>query len=335
MKAVVLNKTGGPKVLQIEDVPNPELTPDGVKIDISFSGINYADLLSRQGRYRWSPKRPYILGLEASGTVSEVGDNVTRFKKGDKVLTGVQHGAYAEEVVAPERQVFHSPSHFSDEHAASFIATWGTSWIGLTEMARVRSGERLLVHAAAGGVGTAAILLGNALGLEVYGTASSSNKREFIESLGATALTYDNFDTEMKNTPPDCVIETIGGDIYKRSFKLLSPMGRVILIGATGIQINKWNVLSWYKAWKAMPKTNIQRVIKYSKAFMGVHVGYLLEQVENINQFTNPLFELVSKNNLSPIVHQDHIFPMSKVADAHQFIHDRKNIGKVLLIPNK
>ena len=283
--------------------------------------------------YSWSPKRPYILGFEASGIVEEIGKKVTNIEVGDSVIAAAQTGGYAELNAVDEKLALGYPDHFNYKEAAAYIATWATAWLALQEMARVRKGERLLVQAAAGGVGTSAIILGKALGLEVYGTASTQRKRDFIESLGAHALTYENFDTELKDKPPNCVLESVGGDIYKRSNICLAPLGRIVLIGGSGIHVNKKNPFSLYKAWKALPKTNIAKVIKYSKGFMGLHIGRLIPQFDKLKHSLDHLNRLVSENEFRPIVSEEQIFNLADAGIAHQYIHDRKNIGKVLLKP--
>jgi NADPH2:quinone reductase len=317
----------------VSEVEDPIVKDNQVLVRTKYAGVNYADLLARQGLYSWSTKRPYILGFEASGIVEEVGKNVSQIAVGDKVIAAAQNGGYAELTAVDEKLALHYPDHFNFKEAAAYIATWGTAWIALYEMARVRSGERLLVQAAAGGVGTSAVLLGQALGMEVFGTASTQEKRDFIETLGATALTYENFDIDLIDKPPNCVIETIGGDVYKRSNICLAPMGRIVLVGGSGIQVNKWNPLSWYKAWRALPRTNIGKVIKYSKAFMGLHIGRLIPLLDQMQPSLTKLNQIVTENGFKPIIKDDQIFSLDQVSAAHQFIHDRKNIGKVLLKP--
>jgi NADPH2:quinone reductase len=331
VRAVVLDKIGNPDVLKVSEIEDPIVKDNQVLVRTKYAGVNYADLLARQGLYSWSTKRPYILGFEGSGIVEELGKDVKQVEVGDNVIAAAQNGGYAELNAVDEKLALSYPDHFNFKEAAAYIATWGTAWVALYEMARVREGERLLVQAAAGGVGTSAVLLGQALGLEVYGTASTPEKRKFIEKLGAKALTYENFDKDLKNSPPNCVLESIGGDVYKRSNICLAPLGRIVLVGGSGIQVNRWNPYSWYKAWRALPRTNIGKVIKYSKAFMGLHIGRLIPLLDQMRPSLDKLNKVVSDNGFKPIVREDQIFDLENASAAHQFIHDRKNIGKVLL----
>jgi len=152
MRAVVLDKTGKPEVLQESEIIDPIINDNQVLVRTKYAGVNYADLLARQGLYSWSPKRPYILGFETSGIVEEVGKNVSRVEVGDSIAAVGQTGGYAELNVVDEKLALSYPEHFNYQEAAAFMATWGTAWLALQEMARVRKGERLLVQAAAGGV---------------------------------------------------------------------------------------------------------------------------------------------------------------------------------------
>ena len=134
---------------------------------------------------------------------------------------------------------------------------------------------------------------------------------------------------------PDCIIETIGGDVYRRGFDALAPMGRIVLIGASGIQVNKWNPLSLYRAWKDIPRTKMSRVLRRSRAFMGLHIGYMLEDTDRLIPSWHKMLEIMIKNKLKPIFREAQIFPLSRVSEAHQFMHDRKSIGKIILDPSK
>ncbi len=332
MKAIVLSKCGSPDVLQISEVPDPHPTANELLVKIHYSGVNYADLLSRQCRYSWAPKLPYILGLEASGEVIEKGKDVRNFEVGDRVILGVQSGGYAQYITIQESLALPMPNHFNFQEGASFLATYFTAWIAMTEMARVREKEVMLVHSGAGGVGTAAIQLGNALGLDVHATTGSEHKRQKIKNLGAEPYSYDDFDQKMP-VKPNFILETMGGDVFKRSMKILAPMGRLVSIGATGIQYSKKNPISLFKAWRAIPRVSFRDLLRNSKGFMGLHVGYLRKYPEIIRPAWEKLKALVEEKDIHPVIHK--VFPLSDASKAHSFIHARKNIGKVILDPWK
>lgn len=340
MKAIVLEKTFfkfSSSKLIVSEVEKPSPKVNEILIKIKYSGVNFADILTSHGFYSWAPKRPSIMGLEAAGEVVEIGENVTNHKVGDRVFAGMQSGGYAEYATVDARFVFKPPAFYNWEEIVAFGGQWITAWIALHEMARVRPGEILLVHAAAGGVGSAALQLAQVHGMEVYGTCSPF-KKEVIQELGATYVSYDNFDNEMKemNKLPDCVIESIGGDIFKRSFLNLAPMGRLVTIGGTGIKPkNIWNLIELFKIWRKIPRVDMKQVLRDTRGFMGLHVGYLLNYAGKILPIWQNMINVIEKHEMRPIYRKEQIFPMSKAADAHKYMEDRKNIGKIILDPSK
>lgn len=337
MKAIVLNRTGRSDVLQVTDEDRPVPKKNEVLIKVKYAGVNYADILTRQGLYSWAPKRPNILGLEAAGEIVEIGNNVSLHNIGDKVFAGMQFGAYAEYVAVDEKFALKPPEFYNWEEIIAFGGQWLTAWVALYEMARVRPGENVLIHSAAGGVGTGAIILAKNLGLNVYGTCSP-HKKGIIEELGAIYVSYENFEIELKEKGViiDCVLESVGGEIFRRSFDNLGPMGRLVTIGGTGIKLkNKWNPFALFKAWKSIPKAKQSEVLRQSKAFMGLHVGYLLDHADRILSIWDDMIRLIEKHQLRPIYSADQIFPLSKAGEAHDFMDQRKNIGKIILDPSK
>ncbi len=335
MKAVVLHKTGGIDVLKISEVPQPEVGPDDCLIKIKYAAVNYADILSRQGIYNWQAKRPYILGLESSGTVEKIGNKVTKFKPGDKVVIGSKAGNYAEYISKNQNDILSAPDGFTFEQLACLCGNWLTAWAAFVEMARVREQEIALIQSGAGGVGTAAIQLAIAHHMKVYATASSVEKRDYIHSLGARALEYKNFDEVLRNENlPDVILEMVGGEVHRRSLTVLAPLGRMVSIGASGIKINKLNPFAWYRAWRDFPK--ISRGELNSQAYMTLHIGFLLEDHrDTIEPMWSNMISFMQKNNLRPIVQKNCVYPMSQVGLVHKLIDERKNIGRLLLDPSR
>ncbi|MHA2501937.1 MAG: quinone oxidoreductase family protein [Candidatus Kariarchaeaceae archaeon] len=335
MKAVVLEKSVSSQDLTVTEVDQPQPEDDEVLIKVKYSGVNYADILSRKGLYSWAGKRPYIMGLEAAGEVVETGKNVSDVEIGDRLVYGGQSGGYAEYLTVNQEYVLPAPENYTWEECAGFGVTFFTAWVAMHEMARVRPGETMLVHSAAGGVGTAAIQLGRVHGMQVFGTASQPHKRAKVEELGATAFSYDDFDTRLNEMEirPDMVLETVGGDVYRRSFDLLAPMGRTVLVGASSIKVNKWNPLSLYRAYKALPSARMSQVLRRSRGFMGVHLGYMLKKPDILKPSWERMLEVIAEHDLHPEI--DRVFPMSKVGEAHDWIDNRHNIGKVLLDPTE
>ena len=331
MKAIVLTKTGGPEVLKVSDVPDPTAGDYDCLIRIKCAGVNYADVLSRQGIYNWAGRRPYILGLESSGVVERSGKRVTKFEAGDAVVVGSKSGNYAELIAMHEDNVLKAPDGFTFEQSACLCGNWLTAWCAMFEMARVREGEIALIQSGAGGVGTAAIQLGLAHRLNVFATASTPLKRDYIAGLGANPLDYANFDTTLR---PDFILESVGGAVHRRSLKVLAPLGRMVSIGASSIKVNKRNPLDWYRAWRDYPA--VSRSDLNSQGYMTLHMGFLLEQSrERIQPMWSRMIAFMQQHGLKPILQKDSVYPMSQAAKVHRLLDTRRNIGRLLLDPSR
>jgi NADPH2:quinone reductase len=334
MKAILLKKTGGPEVLKVTSVADPSVGDRDCLIRIKFAGVNYADVLSRQGIYNWQGKLPYILGLESSGVVERTGRLVTRFKVGDAVVVGSKGGNYAELTSRPETDVLKAPEGLTFEQSACLCGNWLTAWCAMLEMARVRADEIALIQSGAGGVGTAAIQLGIAHRMKVFATASSQTKKDYIANLGAVPLDYSNFAEALKKIPPDFILESAGGDVHKQSLKVLAPLGRMVSIGASSIKINKLNPLDWYHAWRNYPA--VSRTDLNSQGYMTLHMGFLLEQSrDRIDPMWLRMIDFMQKHNLKPILQENAVFPMSEAGKAHELLDSRQNIGRLLLDPSR
>ena len=335
MKAVILEKFGSLEVLKVTEVPEPTGGSKDVLVRIKYAGVNYADILSRQGLYNWTGKLPYILGLESSGIVEKVGSEVQKTKVGDRVVVPAKSGNYAELISIPEDRLLPAPEGLSFEEAACLCGSWVTAWTALFEMARVRSGEVALIQSGAGSVGSAAIQLAVSLGMQVYGTTSTPNKMDYIKELGATPLSYDDFDKILeKSNKPDFILESVGGKVHSRSLNILAPLGRMVTIGASSIKVNKINPFSWYNAWKNLPRVKISDL--HSQAYMTLHIGFLLEDHrDKLVPIWTRMTQYMIEHNLKPIVKPECIFPMSEVRKAHRLIEERKNISKILLDPSR
>ena len=201
MKAFTLTKHGNPSVLKITEIPEPNPNAGEIRIKIKKIGINYAEILSRKGMYGWAPKLPYILGMEAFGEIDALGENVSHRQIGEHVIIGTQFGSYAEKILVKEQQALPVIESFSPEENAAFAVNYLTAWVSLFEMARLRSTDSVLIHAAAGGVGTAAVQLAKLFGCTVYGTAGNDEKIKLLSDLnidGAINYRTQDFEKEIK-----------------------------------------------------------------------------------------------------------------------------------------
>ncbi|MEP1094206.1 MAG: NADPH:quinone oxidoreductase family protein [Cyclobacteriaceae bacterium] len=334
MRAYQFHKSGKPEVLKIVELSDPTPGENEVKVKIVCIGINYAEILSRKGQYRWAPKRPYVPGMEAYGVVVEIGKNVSRFAVGEKVIVGQQYGGYAEFACVAEHLCFPAIASFSPEENAAYLVNFMTAWVALKKLCRVESEERVLIHAAAGGVGTAAVQIAKALGCHVFGTASKMEKLNLIKKLGADmAINYttqDFYEEIVKEGGKvDCVLEVVGGDVFKKSLELLNPFGRMAVIGFASINLKKWNPVSWWQTWKAAPKVQLIEMSKRSQGIYASHIGYLTDNTKVIAEIWDELEIFVQEHQLRPIVGKT--FDFEDLPSAHRYMESRESVGKIVV----
>jgi NADPH2:quinone reductase len=303
LKAVLLRQTGGPEQLELADVPDPEPRDGEVLVRVRAAGINFLDLLVRKGQYAQQPELPTIPGTEISGEVN-----------GRRVIA-LPDAAYAELVTVREDSLVPLPEGASFEEGASFLMTFLTAYIPLTRQVRLEPGATVLVHAAAGGVGSAAVQLARHMGAHVVATASSEEKREFALGLGAAeAYSYEDFPDHVR---ADVVLDPVGGDLVARSLKVLEPLGAHVLIGYAG---GSWEDLS--------PALLVGRNL----GLYGFYLGRLMRhRPELVQEATRDLMALWAHGAIRPIVGAT--FPLAEASEAHRLIEERKHVGKVVLVP--
>ena len=342
MKAVLLRRHGGPGVLRTSDVPAPSPSAGQVTVGVEAVGINYAEVLSRKGLYGWAPRLPYVLGMEACGRIEEIGAGVSKRRIGERVIVGAQSGCYAERVVVPAAQAFPALESYSLEENAAFAVNYMTAWISLMEMARLRPTDRVLVTAAAGGVGTATVQLAKAFGCRVYAAAGSDAKLGTLRDLGVNlAVSYGEpgfadrvraaTATADPDTPPgiDVVLEVVGGDVFSDSLDLLAPFGRIVVAGFASYQLRWWNPLSWWRTWRDMPRADVAGLAIASRGVLASHIGYLFKDPERVRRVWNELTTFVTDHAIRPVVGAT--FAFDEIAEAHRFMESRRSIGKIVV----
>lgn len=336
MKAYVLNKTGGPEVLKVDEVPRPQLGPGKVRVAVTTIGLNYAEIQSRKGLYGWAPKKPYIPGMEAYGEISEVGDAVTHLSPGQPVIVANQYGCYAQEVVVPATQALPVIEGFSPAENAAFAVQYMTAWVALKEICRIEAGQSVLIQAAGGGVGTAAVQLAVAQGCLVFGTASNQTKIDLIHSLGAElGINYREADftevirDQLDGRGVDAILEVVGGEVFQKSLGLLNPYGRLAVVGFASLNLNRLNPLSWWKTWRDIPRVSINKMAMRSQVVGASHLGYLLKDTERMLKIWSELRAFTMKHRIHPVV--GHEFTFEDMPQAHALMESRQSHGKIVV----
>jgi NADPH2:quinone reductase len=323
MKAIRIHETGGPEVMHLEEIETPTPKAGEILIKVAAAGINYADLAQRAGAYLTATRTPLTLGGEVAGTVAATGPGVTTPVVGTRVASISQHGGYAEYAIAQANMVIPIPPGLDFTHAAAFPIQSITAYQLLHESARIQPGESVLVHAAAGGVGTLAIQLAKLMGAgTVIGTASNAEKLDLIRRLGAgVAINYteQNWVEQVKNATGgkgvDIILEMVGGQIAEQSLQCLAPFGRMVVFGAASGQITQFS--------------GIQLMYK-NQAIIGYWLLSQTSRPERIAQAIMELMQYLSNGKLEIIVGQT--FPLEQAAEAHRAIAERKTTGKVVLL---
>ncbi len=334
MRAVVITKHGDPSVLQVQNRPDPG--PPGIgriQIAVAAAGVNFADHLARVGLYPSAPKVPSVVGYEVSGTITAVGAGIDPARIGERVIAGTRFGGYAEIVDVAASDVISLPSSLSFAQGAAVPVNYATAWAALLGYGSLRRGERVLIHAAAGGVGIAAVQLARAAGAVVHGTASPA-KHDRLRELGVDrAIDYRRKGWWKGLEPYDLVLDAMGGTSLRRSYALLRPGGRLAAYGVSAIQQGETRSLR-----TALPQVasmfrgfNLLKQLDESKTVIGLNMLGLWDDRGTLEPWTAPLSTLLIDGTIAPVVHS--AVPFADAPEAHRILAARENIGKVVLVP--
>jgi NADPH:quinone reductase-like Zn-dependent oxidoreductase len=343
MRAVVLTGTGGPEVLQVQERPDPAVGPGQIRIAVRAAGINFADTLARVGLYPDAPKPPCVLGYEVAGEVETVGEGVDDWKVGDRVVAGTRFGGQAELVSVPAEQVLPLPDRLSFEQGAAFPVNYGTAYAALILMGSMRRGDRVLIHAAGGGVGISATQIARNVGAEIFGTASPG-KHEAIRAQGVDhAIDYRSQDFEaevMRITDGegvDLIMDALGPTSFRKDYRLLRSGGRLVMYGLSensdnGVRSIPATLKSLAKMPLAtMPWWKSLMMMNENKGVFGLNMLSWWDREGNLDRVTEPLMADLEAGRLEPVVAE--AFPFDRAGEAHEFIAQRRNVGKVVLFP--
>ncbi len=340
MRQIWITKAGAPEVLEVKTAPDPDPSAGQLRIRVEASGINFADILGRMGLYPDLPAMPVVVGYEVSGRIDAIGPGVDPGWLGRDVFAMTRFGGYADVLCVPEKQVFVRPEGMSAGQGAAIPVNYFTAWQLVVVMGGLKAGETMLVHSAGGGVGIAATQIAKHIGATVIGTASIA-KHAALRRLGVDHLIdyrTDDFETRtreiMEGRGVELILDAVGGDSFKKGYRLLCPTGRLGMFGISSVATGKERrVVSVLRTIAGMPwfQFNPLSLINANKGVFGVNLGHLWGEVERIRGWGDQLLELWKKGVVAPQI--DRTFRFSEAAAAHHHIQDRKNIGKVLLVP--
>ncbi|HWZ35982.1 MAG TPA: NAD(P)H-quinone oxidoreductase [Mucilaginibacter sp.] len=324
MKAIVITQPGAPDVLQIAERPTPAFGPDEVLVKVAAAGINRPDIYQRRGNYPPPPGAPRdIPGLEIAGTITDVGEDVGRWKVGDKVCALVTGGGYAEYCNVPEGQCLPIPDRLDFVEAASLPETFFTVWSNVFDRGKLQPGESLLIHGGSSGIGVAAIQMAKALGSKVYVTVGSDEKSVFCVSLGADeGINYHtkDFVSEIKvitkDQGVDVILDMIGGSYTPRNLKCLADDGRLVMINAMGGKDAQVDLSLVMRKRLSISGSMLR---PRSAAFKAAIAASLEKNI----------WPLIASGQVKPVVNA--IFPAHQAADAHTLMESSQHVGKIVL----
>ncbi len=337
MRAVWITRWGGPEVLEVREAPDPEPKDGEVRIRVAATGLNFADIMARMGLYPDGPKAPCVVGYEVAGTVDAVGKGVTDLAEGDEVSSLTRFGGHADVVCAPQVNVRKRAEGMTAEQGAAIPVNYLTAYFMIHRMGSLHPGDAVLIHMAAGGVGLAAIELCKLVdGVTIFGTASPG-KHDFIRERGCHhPIDYRSKDyaeevrriTDGKGVR--LVLDPLGGKDWKKGYDLLRAGGRLMSFGfANMVGGERRSIIRALRQFLSVPKFSPIALMNDNRQVGGVNLGHLWDEPEMVGEMLEELARLFSAGKIAP--HVDKTFPLEQAAEAHRYIQERKNIGKVLL----
>jgi NADPH:quinone reductase-like Zn-dependent oxidoreductase len=333
MRAVEIPRYGPPSVLHVIERPDPVAAPGQVIVDVAACGVNFADTLARIGLYADAPKPPMVVGYEVAGTIASVGEGVDAARVGERVMAGTQFGGYASAVAVPATDAIRLPDRLSFEQGAAIPVNYSTAWAGLIGYGSLRPGEKVLIQAAAGGVGMSATQIAKRFGAEVWGTASPSKHDAIVANGVDHAVDYRKHNWWAGLPPFDLILDAIGGRQFRRSYKMLRAGGRLVAFGASSVSTGETRNYA-----KILPEAlpmlrgfNLIDQMQESKAVIGLNMLTLWKDRGTLEPWIAPLSELIEDGTVQPVVSD--AVPFDRAAEAHRIIAERRNVGKVVLTP--
>jgi NADPH:quinone reductase-like Zn-dependent oxidoreductase len=338
VRQVVIPRYGPPEVLTVREGPDPTPGPGEVRVRVGAAGINFADVAARMGLYPDAPPLPAVMGYEVAGRIDALGAGVSEFAVSEEVLAMTRFGGYSDVVCVPTATVLKRPAGMSVEEGAAMPVVYLTAWHCMVVMGNLRKGERVLIHSAGGGVGTAAIQVAKIVGAETFGTASAG-KHEALAKLGldhAIDYTREDFEERVRaltgGKGVHLVLDPVGGKSWKKGYRLLAPTGRLCAFGYSEMTAGRTrrSILKVLKELATLPRWSPLALMD-NRGIFGVNMGHLWGETALLREELAAILAHYEAGRLKPIV--DRAFPFAEAAAAHAFIQARKNLGKVLLTP--
>jgi NADPH:quinone reductase-like Zn-dependent oxidoreductase len=335
VKAVEIRRAGPPETLEAREVPLPQPGAGEVRIRVHRAGVNFADVLARQGIYPDAPKMPFVPGYEVSGIVDLAGPGVDGFRGGERVAAFTRFGGYAEWAVAKASFVVPLPAGIDFSVGAAVPVNFITAYHCLFHTGALFPGDRVLIHAAAGGVGLAAVQMAKGAGAVVFGTAGSAEKVAFLKVFGVDhPIDYqaEDFVEAVKNITDgegvDVILDSIGGQMLARDLRVLRPGGRIVSLGMA-VAMGKSRALMLRELMSA-PRLQPVKLLESSRGFFGVNVLRLFEHRPALGSaLLHKVFELAAAGKARPVIAGE--IPLGQASEAHRMLQERSTIGKVLL----
>jgi len=335
MRAVLLRRPGPPQNLRLEEAPDPVLRPGEVLLQNRAAGVNFADVLARQGLYPDAPQSPFIPGFESSGEVLALGEGVNGLQIGQRVLAFHTSGGYAERVSAPASNVIPIPDSLGSQSAVVLPLNYGTAYVALYRTGPVEPGMRVFLHAAAGGVGLAVIDLARRAGLEVVGAASSHFKRERLQAEGVRHVVDSrraHVDRVARNLYSkeggfDIIIDSVGGRSIGEGMRALRPGGRLVSCGVA--RLSRGGILGALALWLSTPRLDPLRLLRSSRGFYGLNLAPLLRDPALVRTILEELIRLTASGEIHP--EPGRVMPLAEAGAAHNLLERRRNVGKIVL----
>ena len=336
MKQIIISKYGAPDVLKVVKKENPKPKSNEIRIRNYFSGVNFSEVMARMKLYPRAPKPPSGIGSECCGIIDDIGSNVKKFKIGDKIMAFSKFQSYASYVCIEENLAMKLPNNFSLKQGAAFPVVYITAYRMLFDLGNLRQKDTILIHGGGGGVGTASIQIAKSIKSNIITTASSWKHKKLIDMGVDLCIDYKKHDFVSKvkeftnGKGVDIIIDPIGAKNWKKSYNCLASMGKLIIFGDQDLVSGyKLNITNAFKELLSMPKYKPLSLMSSNKSIMGYHLGRMVNAERQFKRSIQELNKLVNKEKVTPII--DKIFNYKDSPNAHKYMQERKNFGKILI----